>query len=168
EVGRHAGPPYRFDEAQLPAELLAMVNFRPGCGPVGYGQLGIPMTPLETELHALIGCGHVDPGDLLYEGALVLQPEAEGQVHLSSLDVPVVVGRPVHPVSLAVQSAPGTDLLVHIDEQALRNDIRAGIDPGLLEAEVIGIRAARYLPVLCLSTHIAADGQEPVDFSSPH
>ena len=97
-------------------------------------ELGIPVAALHAELHALVRRGHVDPGDLLNQGALVLEPEPEGQIHLPGLHVPVVVLRPVHPIGLTVKAPPGGDLLIHIYEQPRRDHVGTRVDAGLLDS----------------------------------
>src|ERR1700743_3031984 len=112
-----------------------MIHLRPRSGAIGDRELGVPMTVLHAELDALVGRGHVDTRDLLHQRALVLQPEAERQIHLAALDIPVVILRPVHDVGFPIDAGWGY-LLIRVYVQTARNDVRGGVDTTLLDIEV--------------------------------
>src|SRR5437016_8075327 len=144
-----------------------MIAHRSAGRPVADGDLRIPRTALPAELRPLVRRRHVDSGYLAHEGGLILQPESEGQVHLSGLYVPVAVGRPVHAVRLAVESPARGDLLIDVHRESLRDRACVEIDTRLLEVELVDRGAVGNLRVRGVEAQIAAEGQELGDLARP-
>ena len=107
------------------------------------------------------------PETALNERSLILQPQAEGQIHLPGFEVPVVSGRPVCSVSFDIERAARRHLLVHIHGEAIGNDRRVGINAHLLEREFIDRGASGSLLELAGSAKITADGQKAIDLARP-
>src|SRR5439155_19012891 len=64
-VGGRAEAPCRLHPGELGTGLLAVAGAGAAGGAVAHGELRIPVTLQPAELQSLIGCGHVDAGDLL-------------------------------------------------------------------------------------------------------
>src|SRR5882762_4111250 len=135
--------------------------------PVADGELRIPRATLPAELRTFVRRRHVDSGYLPYEGSLILKPEPEGQVHLSGLHVPAVVGRPVHAVRLAVESPAWGNLLIDVYRESLRDRARVEIDTRLLEIKLVDRRAVGNLRVRGGEAQISAARQELGDLARP-
>src|ERR1700730_12704937 len=160
-------PPEWLNVDQLAAVLFAVIAHGSAGCPVADGELRIPRATLPAELRSFIRRRHVDSGYLAYEGSLILKPEPKRQVHLSSLNVPVVVGRPVHAVRFAVEGAAWGDLLIDVHRESLRDRARIEIHTRLLEVKLVYGRALRNLAVRAVEAQIATDRQELRNVARP-
>jgi len=73
----------------------------------------------------------------LTNSALILQAQAERQVHLPALEIPAVIGGPEHAPGFAVQSTSRCHLLIDVHQQALGNHAGAEVEACLLHLKLV-------------------------------